>query len=164
MTALRRLGPRTLLYAGLFVLSGACALTYEVVWSRMLAIVFGVSAFAVSTVLVSYMGGMALGAAILGPRSERVARPLRLFAILEGSIGLYALAFPYLLSATDAAYLAVFPAMPDSFLLRSMVRFVLCVTLLLAPTICMGATLPALGQGLLKRGETWASAWGSSIS
>ena len=52
---------RTLTFACLFLLSGACALTYQVVWSRLLAEIFGVTAFAISTVLVSFMGGMAFG-------------------------------------------------------------------------------------------------------
>ena len=38
---------------GAFFLSGACALIYEVVWARMLGIVFGVSTYAISTVLTA---------------------------------------------------------------------------------------------------------------
>jgi spermidine synthase len=148
---LRNLPPLTVPFAGLFVISGACGLTYEVVWSRMLAEVFGVTAFAVSTVLVSYMGGMALGAALLGRRADTAKRPLRMFALLEAGVGTYALLLPLLLRLVDAIYASVFPLLPESFLLRSTIRFVLCIALLLVPTALMGATLPALGQGLLRR-------------
>ena len=54
----------------------------------------------------------------------------------------------------DVVYGALWPALPDSFLLRSVVRFVMCLLLLLLPTMLMGATLPALGQGLLRRRES----------
>src|SRR6185369_15910840 len=95
-----RIAPgRTAIFAGLFVMSGACALTYQVVWSRLLAEIFGVTAFAVSTVLVSFMGGMALGAYWLGTRVDRSARPLRIFALLEAGIGAYGLLLPLLLAA-----------------------------------------------------------------
>ena len=39
----------------LFFLSGACTLVYQVVWVRMLVLVFGTGAFAVSTVLTAFM-------------------------------------------------------------------------------------------------------------
>ena len=51
---------RFLLY-GLFFLSGASALIYELVWQRLLNLVFGVSTLSVSTVLAAFMGGLALG-------------------------------------------------------------------------------------------------------
>ena len=47
----------------LFFLSGACALTYEVVWMRMLTLVFGATTFATSTILASFFAGLALGGA-----------------------------------------------------------------------------------------------------
>ena len=138
-------------FAALFVLSGACGLTYEVVWSRHLVHVFGVTAFAVSTVLVSFMGGMAAGAAWLGPYADRTRRPLRLFAILEAGIGIYALLLPLLLAGADALYAWALPALPESLALRSVIRFVFCLSLLAVPTILMGGTLPALGRGLLSQ-------------
>jgi spermidine synthase len=141
----------TPIFACLFLLSGACALTYQVVWSRLLAEIFGVTAFAVSTVLVSFMGGMALGAYLLGSRVDRAARPLRVFALLEAGIGAYALVLPLLLAAAGGLYDHLFPALPESFLLKSSIRFVMSLSLLLVPTVLMGGTLPALGRGLLRR-------------
>jgi spermidine synthase len=141
------------LFAALFVLSGAAGLVYEVVWSRYLVRVFGVTAFAVSTVLVSFMGGMALGAGWLGERAPRMRNPLRVFALLEAGIGAYALAMPLLLRVADGFYGWLIPALPDSFLLRASLRFGLSLLLLLVPTVLMGATLPTLGQGLLRRGR-----------
>jgi spermidine synthase len=146
----RRLPPLALPFAGLFVISGACGLTYEVVWSRLLVHVFGVTAFAVSTVLVSFMGGMALGAALMGRMADRARRPLRMFAILEAGIGAYALILPWLLKGIDVLYRGLFPDLPGVFL-PSSIRFVLCLLVLMVPTVLMGGTLPALGQGLLRR-------------
>ena len=147
-------------FAGLFVVSGACALTYQVVWSRLLAEIFGVTAFAVSTVLVSFMAGMALGARLLGERADRSPRPLRIFAVLEAGIGLYALLLPLLLAGTGALYDRLFPALGSAFVAKSVIRFVLSLTLLLVPTILMGGTLPALGRGLLRRDDRIGSAIG----
>ena len=147
---MQRVRSRSWLVAALLFGSGFCALVYQVVWTRQLVTVFGVTAFAVSTVLVSFMGGMALGAALLGGLADRVRRPLRMFALLEAGIGAYALLLPLLLRAADAVYATGAAILPDDFVVRSVLRFVLCLLLLLPPTALMGATLPALGRGLLQ--------------
>jgi len=70
----------------LCVASGACGLTYQVLWLRLLALVFGVTVHAASTVLASVMAGLALGA-LLAERLVRRRNALRVFAMLEGGIG-----------------------------------------------------------------------------
>lgn len=82
-----------------FFLSGATGLIYEVLWTRQLALIFGVTTYAVSTVLATYMGGLALGSYLVGRQVDRVRDPLRLYAVLEAGIGLYALLVPFLFAA-----------------------------------------------------------------
>src|SRR5258705_2895288 len=68
---------------GLFLVSGGTGLVYEVVWSRLLKDVFGVTAYAVAAVLAAYLAGLALGAWLLGKRADREPDPLRVYGILE---------------------------------------------------------------------------------
>src|SRR5258707_6433387 len=79
---------------GLFFLSGASALVYELVWQRLLNLVFGVSTLSVSAVLAAFMGGLAVGGLLFGRRADRAARPLLLYAGVEAAIGLTALLVP----------------------------------------------------------------------
>lgn len=51
---------------GLFFLSGALGLLYEVVWLRLLVLFFGSTHFAVTAVLTAVMAGQALGALAAG--------------------------------------------------------------------------------------------------
>src|ERR1700749_455630 len=83
---------RIALTHAIFFLSGSAGLIYEVVWSRLLKEVFGVTAHAVAAVLATYLGGLALGAWALGGKVDRRARPLRFYGQLEICIGLLALA------------------------------------------------------------------------
>ena len=53
----------------LFFCSGACGLIYQVLWLRLLSLVFGVTVYAASTVLAAFMAGLALGSAARRPRS-----------------------------------------------------------------------------------------------
>src|SRR5258707_9934234 len=79
---------------GLFFLSGASALMSELVWQRLLNLVFGVSTLAVSAVLAAFMGGLALGGLLLGRLADRTHRPLRSYALLEVGIAVAALLVP----------------------------------------------------------------------
>ncbi len=64
-----------------FIVSGATGLIYEVLWARMLGLVFGATTLAVSTVLAAFMGGLALGSALagrLGDADQETARHVRM--------------------------------------------------------------------------------------
>ena len=88
----------------LFFFSGFAALVYELVWFRRLGLIFGNTVHAASTVLTAYMLGLALGAHLAGRIAPRAKRPVRLFALMEIAIGLYALCVPTLFSMVTSAY------------------------------------------------------------
>ena len=50
----------------LFFISGITALVYEIVWTRMLTLVFGHTVFSVSVVLAAFMAGLGLGSYLFG--------------------------------------------------------------------------------------------------
>ena len=132
----------------LFFLSGGTGLVYEVVWVRMLSLVFGVTAFAVATVLASFMGGLALGAWIFGRWADRMRNPLRVYGILEAAIGVYALLVPTLFVLLQRFYLQMGTGIdPDGHAFTfGAVRFLLAAVVLLFPTILMGGSLPLLAR------------------
>jgi len=65
----------------LFFFSGACGLVYEVVWMRMLTLVFGATAFATSTILASFFAGLALGSFSFGRVIDRGGNPLKIWGL-----------------------------------------------------------------------------------
>ena len=140
----------------LFFLSGACGLTYEIVWSRLLVFVFGGTTFAITTVLTCFMGGLALGAWLAGRfltrERARTLRPERLYGVLEIVIGLTALAVPVLLQLASGLYRALIDTVGESFLLLTAARVVASAVILLLPTTAMGATLPLLASAFSRRG------------
>ena len=60
----------------LFFLSGATALVYQLVWMRLLMLFFGSTTLAVSTVLDTFMGGLAIGSIVIGRKADAAARPI----------------------------------------------------------------------------------------
>jgi spermidine synthase len=132
----------------LFVISGFTGLAYEVIWTRLLVRVFGASSFAVTTVLASYMGGLALGSFAFGRLIDRKGHPLRVYGLLELGIGLFAVAFLYIVPSMSRLYGGLYPALQGRFYALSAVRFFLCFGILLIPTTLMGGTLPVLSKYL----------------
>jgi spermidine synthase len=82
---------------GLFTVSGACGLIYEVVWMRVLTLTLSVTVYAVTTVLCAYMAGLAFGAVIAGRFVDQLPRPLVVFGIVEICIGVLGLIAPTVL-------------------------------------------------------------------
>ncbi len=130
----------------LFLVSGAAGLVYEVTWTRAFGVVFGNTVFAVSTVLTSFMLGLAGGSWLFGRIADRSSRPLKLFALLEVGIGVYAFAFPTILATTDLFYRWFFQSFHPSLYPLTFVRFAMSVVMLLVPTALMGGTLPVLSK------------------
>lgn len=129
-----------------FLLSGMCALAYQVVWARMLSLIFGSTNQAISTVLAVFMLGLALGSH-LGARISRRGKNLgRIYGFLEMVLGVYALAFPMIISTAETFHAAIFAASHGSELSLALYRFIIALILLIIPTSLMGATLPVLAQ------------------
>jgi spermidine synthase len=135
----------------LFFLSGVAALIYQVLWLRLLSLVFGVTIYAASTVLAAFMGGLALGSAMAGRLADRLRRPLLWFGVVELLIALTALATPLALEGVKRAYLLAQPVMPESVALVTVFRFLGSSAVLLVPTALMGATLPLVLKSSLTR-------------
>jgi len=137
----------------LFFLSGACGLIYEVAWMRMLILVFGATAFATSTILASFMAGLALGSFCFGRVIDRGRNPLKVYALLEAGIGVFAFLMPLIFSALDTVYVNIYQQFHINYYLFSLIRFILSFSVLLIPATLMGGTLPVISKFLVKRLE-----------
>lgn len=166
-----------LVAAACFFFSGVAALLYEVVWTRLLGVMFGHTVHAITTVLATYMGGLALGSVLLGRRADRMARPLRVYGLLEAAIGLWCVATPLLFRAADAIYLWAHRGLQPSAAGSTLLHLLLAAALLLPPTALMGATLPVLSRavvgsegqagpqvGALYAVNTWGAVVGTSAT
>jgi spermidine synthase len=122
--------------------SGASALIYQVLWLRLLSLVFGVTVYAATAVLASFMAGLALGSALAGRLADRVRSPLRWFGLVEIGIGVLAFATQWLFAAATPTYIHLQAWLADGFLARSALRFVGSFIVLIGPTTLMGMTLP----------------------
>jgi spermidine synthase len=130
----------------LFVLiffSGAAGLSYEIVWTRMLATVLGHEIFAVLAVVAAFFSGLALGSWVLDRPIGAARYPGRWYAGLETAVGLWSLVlgagFP-LVAPAAAGLVGVDPGPFRQYA----IAFLLPFLVLLPATFAMGGTLPAM--------------------
>lgn len=136
----------------LFIVSGGAGLIYEIVWTRMLVLIFGNTLLASSTVLSAYMAGLALGSYLFGRRVDRKPeRLVRLYALLEFGIAVFALLFPLLLSLFGPFYRFLYQHLGANLPVMNLARFSVCFLLILIPTFLMGGTLPILVKHFTRR-------------
>jgi len=144
-------GRDRLILGVVFLLSGASALLFETLWLHLAGLVFGVSVYASALVLSSFMGGLALGNALISRFGRDVLDPVRFYAAMELLVGVWGLllvlCFP-MLSVWLGAMLS--PALGKPFLLNTL-RFSFSFLLFLLPATAMGATLPLLVKALTRR-------------
>ncbi len=147
-----------------FFLSGVSALIYQVTWIKMLGQVFGLTIFAVTTVLTAFMGGLALGSYFFGRLIDRIKDHLLAFILLEAGIGAFAFVFPFALDLSTAGYLYVTGILKPDAYADNMLRFAFSSLLLLVPTTLMGGTLPVLSKYYIRNTATLGGSAGSLYS
>lgn len=139
-----------LLYA-IFFLSGAAGLMYESVWTRYLGLFVGHDAYAQVLVLVIFLGGMSIGAALVSRRADQLRNPLLWYAVMEGATGLIGLVFHEAFgSITSFAYSALFPALAGGAML-GIAKWGLAAALILPQSILLGTTFPLMSASVLRR-------------
>ncbi|MCX6545629.1 MAG: fused MFS/spermidine synthase [Acidobacteria bacterium] len=135
----------------IYAMSGAAALIYEVVWTRVFGLLMGHGTAAISTVLAAYMGGMAAGALVAGQLAPSWSRrrALRIYAGLEVTIAASAILVPFGLEACKPMLAAVYGHDGAGWLFGA-VRLAISLALLALPTAAMGATFPAATRWLVR--------------
>ena len=131
-----------------FFLSGATGLVYQVVWLRMLGLIFGHTVHAITAVLAAFMAGLALGSFLFARWSGRIRNLIAAYGWLELGIGVYCVLIPLLLWAASSIYLRLHAALGLSYDTFSFMQFLVVFAILLVPTTLMGGTLPVLSQAL----------------
>jgi predicted membrane-bound spermidine synthase len=142
--SMRRDTPAVALAGLLFLLSGAAALVYQVVWQRLLALHSGVGLYSVAMIVAAFMAGLGIGSFLGGRLSTALSpqRALAVFAVVELGIGAFGAASPWLY------YDWLYPRavqLPSP----SWQAGLLHLLALLPPTILMGTSLPFLVRAVV---------------
>ncbi len=139
------------IYISVFAVSGFAGLIYESIWSHYLKLFLGHAAYAQTLVLIIFMGGMAIGAWLVGRYCDRIRNLLLGYALVEALIGLLALIFhPTFIESTDFAYTTLLPYLESSTAVN-LVKWLFGALIILPQSILLGATFPLMSAGIIRR-------------
>jgi len=142
-----------------FFISGAAGLIFEIVWLYRCGLVFGSSAWATSIVLSSFMGGLALGNALVARYAHRVGRFLQTYAALEFFVALSGVTLTRALVDLTNLLAPVTRSFLDTLWLVNLVRGVAAFAVLVLPAAAMGATMPLLVGAICR----WRPGFGRAL-
>lgn len=126
----------------LLFFSGGCSLSYQILWRKLLIPVMGGSTWATTTILATFMAGLALGS--FYAEKIRTQTPLRVYGYLELGIAIYSIialwTFPY------ASWLLapLYSLVDANFTFFIVLQFTVVFLLFVIPSFLMGITLPLL--------------------
>ncbi len=138
-------------YSLLFFLSGATGLVYQLLWVRVLYQTFGSTIQSVTTVVAAFMGGLGLGAWLLGRVGDRHPKPAALYGWLEIAIAVFGVLSPLVLALAHRVYVGAAGGLglASGGAASVALRFGLAALVLLVPTTLMGGTLPVLTRAFM---------------
>ncbi len=140
-----RRGTLAVLLAGfLFLLSGAAALVYQVVWQRLLALHSGVGLYSVAIIVAAFMAGLGIGSHVGGRLSTRLggAACFVSFALVELAIAAFGASSTFLYYDWLYPYAVHLPSL-------SWRTALLHLGALAPPTLLMGMSLPLLVRAVV---------------
>ena len=125
----------------LFFISGITALIYEIVWTRMLTLVFGHTVFSVSVVLAAFMAGLGLGSYLFGYAVDRLpeiggngssagGKALLIWGWVEILIFTSGALLSFLFANFSGIYASLHSVIPESIALQNLIRMVIALSLI----------------------------------
>jgi spermidine synthase len=126
-----------------FAVSGFVALSYEVIWSRVLALIIGSSVYAFSIMLTTFLVGLAVGAALASRLVDRIRDPVRAFALIETGVGITSIVGAFQFNDLPFYFVELYRLLGGaSFGVLLMARFLIAGLIMLVPTLLLGALFP----------------------
>jgi spermidine synthase len=126
-----------------FAVSGFIALAYEVIWSRVLALIIGSSVYAFSIMLTTFLIGLAAGAAIVSRFADRIRRPVMAFAVIEIGVGITSFIGAHLFNDLPYVFVQLYRIIGShSFTVLLFARFLISALVMIGPTLLLGGLFP----------------------
>ncbi|HYV06201.1 MAG TPA: fused MFS/spermidine synthase, partial [Blastocatellia bacterium] len=137
-----------------FAISGFVALSYEVIWSRVLALIIGSSVYAFSIMLTTFLIGLAVGASIASRFVDRIKNPILIFAGIELGVGVTCLAGAYLFNDLPYVFVQLYRWVDStSWSVLLFARFLISSLVMIVPTLLLGSLFPLVVR-IVSSGES----------
>lgn len=131
--------------------SGYAAMLYENAWSRALTLVIGSSTYAFTTMLTTFLVGLAIGSFLYAQFWGASRVTLAGFGLLESLLGVASVATIPLFESLPLFFIRLYKGFGDSFGLILTIQLFLAALVMLVPTLLLGMTFPMVAQLFVQR-------------
>jgi spermidine synthase len=144
----------------IFFFSGASALIFEFLWFQTAGLTFGNSIWATSLVLAGFMGGLAMGSALVAFKGHKIKSPIRFYALIEIIIGVSGFLLVIILPNLTKILVPVYRSMLAQPVILNLFKAAAAFGLMFLPACAMGATLPLLVKALYRENPSFGRVLG----
>jgi spermidine synthase len=127
-------------------LAGFAALGYEVLWTRALILILGTTTYSFTTVLVTFLTGLALGSFLCSFLVDHCRDLRKLFAWIQVLIGGTVLLFTAVFGTFPFLFLKLYTIFGASAGQLTILKFLLAFLAMLLPTLFMGGVFPVISK------------------
>ena len=128
----------------LLAVSAFCAMSYEVIWTKLLALLVGPTTYSFTIVLFTFIAGLALGGILFGRLADRSRNPFGLLIVTQIAAAAAVLAVSQFLGNSQIFFAKVLYQMRDDFILLETVKALLLFAAMVVPTIFLCAAIPVV--------------------
>ncbi|GMR24472.1 MAG: fused MFS/spermidine synthase [Acidobacteriota bacterium] len=129
-----------------FTVSGFAAIGLEVVWTRLLTLVFKGYSYSFTAMLTVFLIGIALGSVTFARPADRARDPEALLGILQIAIGISVTALTALLVLSDDSLELMHYQFGYDFTGHMLAKFFIAFVVLGVPTFLFGAQFPVVSR------------------
>jgi spermidine synthase len=133
-------------------LSGATALSSEVIWTRLLSLLFGGTVYTFSLILAVFLFGLGIGSSLGSAIGRGAARPRVIFGWCQMSL-CAAIAWSAYMLTESMPYWPINPSITTDPWFNFQLDFVRCLWVVLPGAILWGASFPLALAALASRGQ-----------
>jgi spermidine synthase len=133
-------------------LSGATALSSEVIWTRLLSLLFGGTVYTFSLILAVFLFGLGIGSSLGSAIGRGAARPRVIFGWCQMAL-CAAIAWSAYMLTESMPYWPINPSITSDPWFNFQLDFVRCLWVVLPGAILWGASFPLALASLASRGQ-----------
>ena len=149
------------LILGSFAVSGAAALGYEVLWTRVLGVALQSTTYSFTLILTTFLCGLALGSYVYGRWFQRQRRLVVCFGAIQIAVGLHALGLIHFFRVLPEWATEFIQPAESAWGYMIALQFALCFAVMLIPTLLLGSVFPLVSRICASRMEKLGGTIGS---
>ena len=129
-----------------FAVSGLSAMAYEVLWTRLLGLIAGPTSYCFSTVVATFIIGLAVGSILFGRLADRTKDPSIWLILTQMGAAVTAMGASHILGLSQFFFAKLIYVLQDRFALRMLIQALVLFAVMLPTTLCAGAAFPLVNR------------------